>query len=61
MRARATAPSPAVSPSLLGQLGRKRARARALAPKWAEIPPRPSKAGNTLFFLFSLFFSHFLI
>jgi hypothetical protein len=59
MRARATAPSPAVSPSLLGQLGRK--RARAVAPKWAKSPPRPSKAGNSFSFYFSLFFSHFLI
>jgi hypothetical protein len=48
--ARATAPFPAVAPSQLGQLGRKRARA-----EWAEIPspgPVSWRIPSLFFFLF---------
>jgi hypothetical protein len=40
------------------QLGRKRARASALAPGWAEIPPA-QLAGISFFFFFSHLFSPF--
>jgi hypothetical protein len=56
---RATAPSPAVSPSLLGQLGRQRVRARACARVGRNPPPPAQQGRKLLFFLFSLFFSHF--
>jgi hypothetical protein len=55
--ARATAPFPAVAPSQLGQLGRK--RARALAPSGPKSPPLAQLARNTFSFFFSHFFSPF--
>jgi hypothetical protein len=55
----ATAPSPAVSPSLLGQLGRKHAPARALAPGWAEIPPGPVRQETPSLFIFPFLFPFF--
>jgi hypothetical protein len=60
MRARTTALSPAVSPSLLGQLGRKRARARAHA-QVGRNPPSPARQETPFSFYFSSFlfpFSH---
>jgi hypothetical protein len=57
--ARATVSSPAVAPSQLGQLGRKRACARA---EWAEIPsPGPVSWRIPSLFLFPFSFSHFHI
>jgi hypothetical protein len=58
--ARATAPSPTVAPSQLGQLGRKRARARAPALSGPKSPLAQSAGEFLLFFLFYFFssFSH---
>jgi hypothetical protein len=53
------APSPAVAPSQLGQLGRKRARARASAPSGPKSPPLAQLAGEFLLFFFSYFFFSF--
>jgi hypothetical protein len=49
------APSPAVSPSLLGSRAAS-APARALAPKWAEIPPGPARQEIPFLFIFSFIF-----
>jgi hypothetical protein len=60
MRARATAPFPAIAPAQLGQLGCKRARARARARVGRNPPPPPAQlTGNSFFFFFSHFFSPF--